>query len=101
MKTILIILVILALIASVYVYLIKKGKIKDEDHDYIPDVVEDKVSEIKETVEKTTKEVKRRSKRIKEELDDVAAAARNLTDQTGDVIDAVKGANRKGRKPKK
>lgn len=101
MKTLLIILVVLALIAAVYVYLIKKGKIKDDDQDYIPDVVEDKVSDIKETVKKTTEEVKRRSKRIKEELDDVAKAARDLTNQTGDVIDAVKGTSRKGRKPKK
>lgn len=101
MKTLLIILVVLALIAAVYVYLIKKGKIKDDDQDYIPDVVEDKVSDIKETVKKTTEEVKRRSKRIKEELDDVAKAARELTNQTGDVIDAVKGTSRKGRKPKK
>ena len=100
MKTFLIILVVLALIASVYVYLIKKGKIKDDDHDYIPDVVEDKVSEIKGTVNNATKEVKRRTKRIKEELDDVASAARNLTNQTGDIIDAVKGTSRKGRKPK-
>jgi len=101
MKTFLIILVVLALIASVYVYLIKKGKIKDDDQDYIPDVVEDKVSDIKETVEKTKKEVNRRARRVKEELDDVAVAAKNLTNQTGDVIDAVKGTSRKGRKPKK
>ncbi len=100
MKTFLIILVVLALIASVYVYLIKKGKIKDDDQDYIPDVVEDKVSDIKETVEKTKKEVNRRARRVKEELDDVAVAAKNLTNQTGDVIDAVKGTSRKGRKPK-
>lgn len=101
MKTFLIILVVLAFIASVYVYLIKKGKIKDDDQDYIPDVVEDKVSDIKETVEKTKKEVNRRARRVKEELDDVAVAAKNLTNQTGDVIDAVKGTSRKGRKPKK
>ena len=44
MKTFLIILVVLALIASVYVYLIKKGKIKDDDQDYIPDVVEDGIT---------------------------------------------------------
>ena len=70
MKTFLIILVVLALIAAVYVYLIKKGKIKDDDQDYIPDVVEDKVSDIKETVEKTKKEVNRRARRVKEELDE-------------------------------
>lgn len=108
MKTILIILLLLAIGAGVIVYLIKQGKIKDEDNDFIPDVVEDKVEDIKETigdvketVEKTTKEVKRRVKRVKEELEDVKSAAKNLTDQTADVVEAVKGTSRRGRKPKK
>lgn len=99
MKTLLIILLLLAIGAGVVVYLIKKGKIKDEDNDFIPDVVEDKVQDVKEKVQKTTQEVKRRAKRVKEELSDIKDAAKNLTDQTGDVIEAVKGESRKGRKP--
>lgn len=100
MKTLLIILLLLAIGAGVIVYLIKKGKIKDEDNDFIPDVVEDKVEDVKETIQKTTNEVKRRTKRVKEELSDIKEAAKNLADQTGDVVEAVKGTSRKGRKPK-
>lgn len=87
----------------------------DKDHNNIPDgaqeLVEDvktgvkkvktKVKDVKQKVSDTTKEVKRRTNRVKEELSDVVDAAKNLTNQTGDVIDAVKGKSRKGRKPKK
>lgn len=100
MKTLLIILLLLAIGAAVVVFLIKKGKIKDDDHDFIPDVVEDKVAEVKGKVQKTTQEVKKRANRVKEELSDIKAAAKNLADQTGDVVEAVKGTSRKGRKPK-
>lgn len=101
MKTLLIILLLLAIGAGVIVYLIKKGKIKDDDGDFIPDVVEDKVAEVKTTVKKTTSEVKRRVNRVKEELSDISDAAKELANQTGDVVDAVKGTSRKGRKPQK
>lgn len=99
MKTFLIILLLLAIAAAVVVILIKKGKIKDEDGNFIPDVIEDKVSDIKEKVQKTTQEVKRRTKRVKEELNDIKVAAKNLAHQTVDVLEAVKGQPRKGRKP--
>ena len=41
MKTILIILGILAVGAAVYFYFYKTGKINDRDGDYIPDEIED------------------------------------------------------------
>ena len=99
MKTFLIILLLLAIAAAVVVFLIKKGKIKDEDGDFIPDVIEDKVSDVKEKVQKTTQEVKKRTNRVKEELNDIKVAAKNLAHQTADVVDAVSGEPRKGRKP--
>ena len=49
MKTILVILGLLLVGAGVIFYLIKKGKVKDSDGDYIPDVVEDAVEDVKET----------------------------------------------------
>lgn len=101
MKTFLFILLLLAVAAGVIVFLIKRGKIKDDDHDFIPDVVEDKVADVKETVSKTKKEIKNRVSRVKEEFADVADAAKNFGSQSADVIDAIKGGNRKGRKPKK
>lgn len=101
MKTILIIVLVLAVLAgAVWVGTKFFGLTKDEDKDGIPDVVEDKVKDAKEAVEKTAKEVKRRARRVKEEFNDVKDAAKDVVDQAGDVVDAVKGgSNRKGRKP--
>ncbi len=90
MKTILIIVLVVAVIAgAVYVGTKFFGLTKDEDKDGIPDQVED-----------TVKEVKRRAKRVKEELKDVADATKDVVEQVGDIKEAVKGKPRKGRKPR-
>ena len=90
MKTILIIVLVLAAIAgAVWVGTKFFGLAKDDDKDGIPDKVED-----------TAKEVKRRAKRVKEELGDIADAAKDVLDQAGDLGEAVKGKPRKGRKPR-
>ena len=90
MKTILIIVLVLALVAgAVYVGTKFFGLAKDDDKDGIPDKVED-----------TVKEVKRRAKRVKEELKDVKEAAKDVVEQVGDLKDAAKGKPRKGRKPR-
>ena len=100
MKTILIIILVLALVAgAVYVGTKFFGLTKDEDKDGIPDEVEDAVDDVKEAVQKTTKEVKRRARRVKEELKDVGDAVKDVVDQAGDIAEAVKGQPRKGRKP--
>ena len=82
MNTIFIILGVLLVAGGVIIYFVKAGKIKDSDGDLIPDAVEDAVEEVKETVA----EAKKRAKVVKEELKDVAKAA--------------KGRKRRGRKPK-
>ena len=82
MKLFLFILVVILLGAGAVVYYIKKGKIADRDNDLIPDVVEDTIEDVKAT----TKEIKRRAKRVVEE--------------SKDVIDAIKGSKKRGRKPK-
>ena len=84
MKTILIILALLAIAAGVVYVLIKKGKIKDSDGDFIPDVVEDKVDEVKGKVQKKVKAVKTRVKNVKDEIEDVV-------EEIQDVFQAVKG----------
>ena len=90
MSTLLIIALVIGVAAATYLVLLYTGKIKDRDGDFIPDEVED-----------TVKEVKRRAKRVKKELKDVGAAAKNLASQSKDVVDAAKGKKRKGRKPRK
>ena len=55
MKTILVIIGILAILAGVYYFAFyKKGKINDRDGDLIPDEVEDAIEDVKEVA----KEVK-------------------------------------------
>jgi len=101
MKTILIIVLVLAVVAGA-VYLGTKyfGLTKDDDKDGIPDEVEDAVEDVKEAVQDAAKEVKRRAKRVKEELKDVGDAVKDVVDQAGDIAEAVKGQPRKGRKPR-
>lgn len=84
MKAILIILALLAIGAGVVYFLIKKGKIKDEDGDFIPDVVEDKVDEVKTKVNKKVTQVKTRVKKVKAEVKDVV-------NEVNDVVSAIKG----------
>ena len=84
MNTILIILALLAVAAGVGYILIKKGKIADSDGDFIPDVVEDKVDEVKGKVQKKVKAVKTRVKNVKDEIEDVV-------EELEDVVQAIKG----------
>ena len=84
MQTILIIIGLLAIAAGVGYVLIKKGKIKDSGGDFIPDVVEDKVDEVKGKVQKKVKAVKTRVKNVKDEIEDVV-------EELEDVFQAIKG----------
>ena len=102
MKTILVIILVLAVVAgAIWVATKYFGLFRDADKDGIPDEVEEKVEDAKQAVQKTTKEVKRRAKRVKEEIGDIGDAAKELANQVGDVAKAVKGKPRTGRKPKK
>ena len=93
MKTILIILLILAAVAgAVWVGTKFFGLTKDTDGDGIPDEVEDAIDDAKATV----KEIKTRAKNVKKELGDVVSAIKGkptkanlnrLTKQ--DLIDAA------------
>ncbi len=99
MNALLIIVGIIVVAVATYSILLYTGRIKDRDGDFIPDVVEDGIDDIKEDLEEVKSEVKRRVKRVKEELKDVKRAGKNLAKQSKDVVEAVKGGKRKGRKP--
>ena len=62
MKTILIIVAVLATIAAAVYFLTKKGFIADRDGDNIPDVVEDKVEDVKVAAKAKAKSVKAEAK---------------------------------------
>jgi hypothetical protein len=93
MKTLLIVTVVLLAIAGLSFILTKTGKVKDENKNAIPDSAEEKMKAIK-------KEIKARTKRVKEEVADVKVAAKEVTKQAADVVDAATGKKRRGRKPK-
>jgi len=81
MNTILIIVGVLAVAAGILIYLQKAGKIKDADGNLIPDVVEDKIDEVKEVATK------------------VKARAKKVVDESKNVIDSVKVTPKKKRTP--
>lgn len=98
MKTLLIIILVLAVVAGAVFVATKYFKtFKDLDNDGIPDAVEDKVEEVKVVA----KEVKKRAKRVVEETKDVVEAVKEVANQSKDIVGAAKGKPRNGRKPKK
>ena len=96
MNTIAIVVIVLAVAAGITYLLMKKGKIKDTNNNNIPDVIEEKVEEVKAVV----KETKIRAKRVVEETKDVVAAVKEVGKQASHVTKATKSSEaRKGRKP--
>jgi hypothetical protein len=82
------ILIAAAIIAAGAIFaLTKLGKIADVDENGIPDVVEEKIED-----------VKYRAQRIKEEVGDVIEASKEVVAQIKDIKSAAKGEARKGRK---
>ena len=81
MTLIYILVAVVAVAAGVTAFLTKKGKFRDEDGDLIPDALEERVT------------------RVKEEVADVAKAAKKVVKQTGDVAGAAAGKPRRGRRP--
>lgn len=73
----------------------------DQDGDVDLDDAKLAVKKTKAGVKTAAKETKRRARRVREELDDVTSAAKEVVNQAGDVVAAAKGKTRPGRKPKK
>jgi len=92
MLTFSIILNIILLLSLIYVIFVHIGSVKDENKNFIPDSVEDKVKKIKNDIS----EIKAR---LSEELSDVKEAVKEVGNQMDDIPDAFK-TKRKGRKNK-
>ena len=92
-------LLAIALAAGVAVYLMKKGKIKDEDGDFIPDVLEDKVEDIKEDVQDVVKKVKNKVEDIKEDVEDFVEEVKDLPAKISRKKPGPKRAPRKNSTP--
>jgi uncharacterized protein (UPF0333 family) len=65
--TVFLILIVLVIAGAVTFFLMKKGKIEDKNGNNIPDVVEEKIEDVKELVNV----VKERATRVVEETKDV------------------------------
>lgn len=87
------------------------GKVTAEDLELARALAEKKVREANEAINvaavavndqitDAVTQVKKRAKRVKEEVADVVEAAKEVADQAGDVVAAAKGKARKGRKKK-
>lgn len=98
MDTIVIILILLVafliFINLAAIWLTRKGLTRDENNNMIPDILEEKMSELKQ-------DVSTRVERVGEELKDVSKAIKEVGNQIGDIPGAVVGKTRPGRKPKK
>lgn len=95
-----IIYILIAVIAALVIvniaaiWLTRKGLTKDENNNMIPDLLEEKMADLKE-------DVSIRVSRVGEELKDVSKAIKEVGNQIGDIPKAATGKTRPGRKPKK
>ena len=98
MNTILIILIafvtLLIIVNVAAIWLSSKGLTTDENNNMIPDLLEEKMADLK-------KDFSDRVSRVGEELKDVSKAIKEVGNQIGDIPKAATGKTRTGRKPKK
>jgi len=95
-----IILILIAVVALLVVvniaaiWMTRKGLTRDDNNNMIPDLLEEKMAELKQ-------DVSIRVERVGEELKDVGKAIKEVGNQLGDIPGAATGKTRPGRKPKK
>jgi uncharacterized protein YoxC len=98
MTTIIFILIgliaLLVVVNIAAIWMTRKGLTRDDNNNMIPDLLEEKMAELKE-------DVSIRVERVGEELKDVSKAIKEVGNQIGDIPSAVTGKTRPGRKPKK
>lgn len=80
------------------------GTVSEADLKLAKELAGAKYSEAMEKIniaaDKADREVKKRINRVKKEVGDVVEAAKEVANQAGDIVDAVKGKDRRGRKKK-
>ena len=98
MTTIIFILIgliaLLVVVNIAAIWMTRKGLTRDDNNNMIPDLLEEKMADLKE-------DVSIRVERVGEELKDVSKAIKEVGNQIGDIPSAVTGKTRPGRKPKK
>ena len=98
MTTIILILIavvaLLVIVNVAAIWMTRKGLTRDDNNNMIPDLLEEKMAELKE-------DVSIRVERVGEELKDVGKAIKEVGNQLGDIPAAATGKTRPGRKPKR
>lgn len=87
-------IILVVLINILAIWLTRKGMTRDDNKNMIPDILEEKLAEIKYEVNTTVS-------RVGQELKDVSKAIKEVGNQIGDIPGAVTGKERSGRKTKK
>jgi hypothetical protein len=72
MSTFALVVIFLAVAGGITYLLMRKGKIQDLNNNNIPDVIEEKVAEVKETATNLKNDVKAKTKKAKEIVAEVA-----------------------------
>ena len=99
-KILIVLVVLLAMLAAMLI-LNKKGVVKDEDNDFIPDAAEDAFKKAKKMAKDAKQETKARARNVYKEAGDVVDTLKEVGNQLGDIPKAAAGKKRPGRKPKK
>jgi hypothetical protein len=76
------------------------SKVSAEDAEIVKALAKKKFKEANELINGVKAEAKTRVNRVKQEAADVVVAAKETINQVGDIVDAAKGKERKGRKKK-
>ena len=85
-------------VLALALFLNKKVWLKDANENWIPDVFEDKISDVKDELEDLKDELHATKIRLNKELKDVVKAVKEVGNQLGDVPKAFSGKKRPGRK---
>ena len=87
------VITLLVVVNIAAIWMTRKGLTRDDNNNMIPDLLEEKMAELKE-------DVSIRVDRVGEELKDVGKAIKEVGNQLGDIPAAATGKTRPGRKPK-
>ena len=104
MKTVLVILAIVLVCVGLLllgVFLAKKGVLKDDNDNNLPDFVDEAAKRTNKKINDILDEAEERIEAVIAESKDVAKAVKEVGNQIGDIPKAATGKKRVGRKPKK
>ncbi|MGY8864015.1 MAG: hypothetical protein ACKVJK_00165 [Methylophagaceae bacterium] len=92
------VVVFVTAVIGLAMFLNKKGWLADSDNDWIPDIIESKVSDVKTELAELKADLEATKDRLHKEVQDVGKAIKEVGNQLGDIPAAFSGKKRPGRK---